>query len=100
MRPKTASFTLSKEFHFDISLFERLVTNGFPCYTLATQHRMRPEISTLIQPIYPFLKDHETVKIRSNIRGLNKNIYFIHHEIHEEKVSNREIVLFLNTCNI
>lgn len=74
--------------HFDISLFERLVTNGFPCYTLTTQHRMCPEISALIQPIYPFLKDHETVKSKSNIRGLKKNIYFIHHENHEEKVSN------------
>lgn len=79
--------------HFDISLFERLVKNGFPCYTLATQHRMRPEISALIQPIYPFLKDHETVKTRSNIRGVNKNIYFIHHEIQEEKVRNSLIFM-------
>lgn len=88
MRPKTASFTLAKKFNFDVSLFERLVENGFPCYTLTTQHRMRTEISTLMLPIYPFLKDHESVINRSDIRGVNKNLYFIHHENHENKVSN------------
>lgn len=48
---------------------------------------MRPEISTLMQPIYPFLKDHVSVKERSNILGVSKNVFFIHHEVHEEKVS-------------
>lgn len=48
---------------------------------------MRSEISTLMLPIYPFLKDHESVKNRSDIRGVTKNLYFIHHDIHEEKVS-------------
>ncbi|XP_025408044.1 NFX1-type zinc finger-containing protein 1-like isoform X1 [Sipha flava] len=86
LRPRTASFRLSKLFNLDVSLFERMVKNGFPCYTLDTQHRMRPEISALIKPIYPFLRDHEIVKDRSDIRGVTKNIYFIHHNIHEEKV--------------
>lgn len=64
-----------------------MVKNGFPCYTLETQHRMRPEISALMLPIYPFLKDHESVKGRSNVCGVTKNVFFIHHEMHEEKVS-------------
>lgn len=64
-----------------------MLKNGFPCFTLVTQHRMRPEISTLMLPIYPFLKDHSSVKNRQNIRGVSKNVYFIHHEIKEEKVS-------------
>lgn len=92
MRPRTASFTLAKKFNFDVSLFERLVENGFPCYTLTTQHRMRPKISTIMRPIYPFLKDHESVKNRSNIRGVTKSVYFIHHEVHEEKVSNQKYI--------
>lgn len=75
-------------FNFDISLFERMVKNGFPCYTLATQHRMQPEISALMKPIYPFLINHESVNDRSNIHGVTKNVYFIHHEMREEKVSN------------
>lgn len=65
-----------------------MVKNGFPCYTLDTQHRMRPEISALMKPIYPFLRDHEIVKDRSDIRGVTKNVYFIHHNVHEKKVSN------------
>ncbi|XP_025196987.1 NFX1-type zinc finger-containing protein 1-like isoform X1 [Melanaphis sacchari] len=85
LRPRNASFTLAKRFNFDISLFERMVKSGFPCYTLATQHRMRPEISALMKPIYPFLMDHKSVKHRSNIGGVTKNIYFIHHKVPEEK---------------
>lgn len=88
LRPRNASYTLAKRFNFDVSLFERMVKNGFPCYTLATQHRMRPEISALMKPIYPFLIDHKSVKHRSNIGGVTKNIYFIHHKVNEEKVSN------------
>lgn len=99
MRPRNASFTLAKRFNFDVSLFERMVKNGFPCYTLATQHRMRPEISALMKPIYPFLMDHKSVNHRSNISGVNKNIYFIHHKVPEEKVSNivnYKVVVILN----
>lgn len=56
---------------------------------------MRPEISDLILPIYPFLKDHESVKNRCNIRGVTKNVYFIHHEVNEDKVSNKPYVFIL-----
>lgn len=48
---------------------------------------MRPEISALMKPIYPFLMDHKSVKERNDIRGVSKNVYFIHHEMHEDKVS-------------
>lgn len=64
---------------------------------------MRPEISTIIQPIYPFLKDHESVKNRSNIRGVTKCVYFIHHEVREEKVSNTQKYIdfeFYNLLNL
>lgn len=73
-----------------------MVKNGYPCYTLTTQHRMRPEISSLMKPIYPFLMDHESVKNRSNIRGVSKNVYFIHHEMHEDKVSNTSRIFILS----
>jgi len=85
LRPKTASYVLAKKCNFDVSLFERMINHGFPYYSLTTQHRMRPTLSTLLQPIYPLLMDHESVKNRSNIRGLAKNVYFIHHEKNEEK---------------
>lgn len=76
-----------------------MVKNGFPCYTLATQHRMRPEISALMKPIYPFLMDHKSVKHRNDISGVTKNLYFIHHTVNEETV--RSIVdYFIVTNNL
>lgn len=37
----------------NISLFERLVVQGFPFATLSVQHRMHPGISNLIKHMYP-----------------------------------------------
>ena len=48
LHPKTNDHILARDNHLDISLFERLVTNDFPHTTLQLQHRMRPEISSLI----------------------------------------------------
>lgn len=71
-----------------ISLFERMVLNKIQCYTLDVQHRMRPEISSLICPmIYPDLKDHESVLNRPSILGVEKSIFFIDHQ-HPEEVCN------------
>lgn len=63
-----------------ISLFERMVRNNLHCSVLEVQHRMRPEISRLIRPaIYPHLIDHESVLEYPPIRGIDHNLFFIHH---------------------
>lgn len=63
-----------------ISLFERMVMNRLHCSVLGVQHRMRPEISRLIRPaIYPHLIDHESVLTFPPIRGIDHNLYFLHH---------------------
>lgn len=63
-----------------ISLFERMVRNNLHCSVLGVQHRMRPEISRLIRPaIYPQLIDHESVLAFPPVRGIDHNLYFIHH---------------------
>jgi superfamily I DNA and/or RNA helicase len=59
LRPK-CSYELSVEqgdgFDLNRSLFERLVLKGFPHVTHAQQHRMRPEISSIIRHLtYPDL---------------------------------------------
>uniref|UniRef100_A0A914Q5C0 DNA2/NAM7 helicase helicase domain-containing protein n=1 Tax=Panagrolaimus davidi TaxID=227884 RepID=A0A914Q5C0_9BILA len=41
LRPNTSEYKL-KDYHFDVSLFERLIRNGFSHKMLTTQHRMRP----------------------------------------------------------
>eukprot|EP01031_Cornospumella_fuschlensis_P026999 gene26999-32619_t len=83
LRPKLQSYTLKKEsgngIDFDVSLFERLVLAGYPYATLQVQHRMRPEISSLIKCTYPDLQDHTTTLDRNDIRGVAKNVVFVDH---------------------
>lgn len=47
--------------------------------TLRKQHRMRPEIAQMMEPIYEDLENHESVSSFENIKGVNKNIFFIEH---------------------
>lgn len=64
-----------------------MVNNGLNSVTLNVQHRMRPEIANLIRPnIYKDLTDHETVLKFPNIKGINKNLFFLHHSNSESKV--------------
>ncbi|RZC38054.1 AAA 12, and/or ResIII domain containing protein [Asbolus verrucosus] len=75
---------MGKKYHLNVSLFERMVNNGIQCYQLKVQHRMRPEISSLLKlNIYPFLQDHASVKRRSSITGVDRNVFFIDHQYPE-----------------
>ena len=81
LRPKTTDYFLARDYHLDISLFERLVKNGFPSVTLETQHRMRPQISKVVSScIYSGrLKDHKSTLEYEDIRGMSHNMYFVDH---------------------
>ena len=63
-------FALAKDANLDLSLFERMVNNKLPVKTLNVQHRMRPEISKYVRPIYDMLDDHISVEERPVIKGL------------------------------
>eukprot|EP01054_Gregarina_sp_Poly1_P011049 Gregarina_sp_Poly_1__11048@NODE_886_length_5840_cov_23_566603_g633_i0_p3_GENE_NODE_886_length_5840_cov_23_566603_g633_i0NODE_886_length_5840_cov_23_566603_g633_i0_p3_ORF_typecomplete_len420_score59_20AAA_12/PF13087_6/1_1e03AAA_12/PF13087_6/3_3e23AAA_11/PF13086_6/4_7e18AAA_30/PF13604_6/0_0037Viral_helicase1/PF01443_18/0_047DUF1043/PF06295_12/0_38DUF1043/PF06295_12/9_8e02Microtub_bind/PF13931_6/0_73Microtub_bind/PF13931_6/6_1e03DUF2786/PF10979_8/11DUF2786/PF10979_8/1_7e02_NODE_886_length_5840_cov_ len=80
LRPKVQVFKLQKEHRLDVSLFERLILNDFPRVRLNTQHRMIPEISKLMTVFYDDLQDHETTRNRQSIKGVTKNMMFIHHD--------------------
>ena len=54
-----------------------------PFACLQAQHRMRPEISVMMRPIYNNLMDHESVKNFERIKGINKNIFFVDHQVKE-----------------
>jgi AAA+ superfamily predicted ATPase len=56
---------------------------------------MRPDISYLIKDTYPDLLDHEKVMNRDNIKGVDKNILFVHHTTLE----NTESDAFLTDLN-
>ncbi|KAH8814469.1 P-loop containing nucleoside triphosphate hydrolase protein [Flagelloscypha sp. PMI_526] len=84
LRPKVDNYRLTVEkgdgFDLNRSLFERLVLSDFPHETLLEQHRMRPEISSLVRDLtYPDLKDAPKTFNRPSLRGLQNDIIFISH---------------------
>ena len=81
LRPKTNDHILARDYHLDVSLFERLVRNGFPHVTLQCQHRMRPEISALVSShIYDgALIDAPVTKSYPCVTGMQYNVFFMDH---------------------
>ncbi|GAW16095.1 hypothetical protein ANO14919_055180 [Xylariales sp. No.14919] len=92
LRPK-ANFALSVEkgdgYDLNMSLFERLITRGYPHQTLLQQHRMRPELAKFVRELtYPNLVDAASTKNRPNVKGLQDNIIFLNHAHGEEEMHN------------
>ena len=93
LRPKCSTFKLSVEkgdgYDLNRSLFERLVLGGLPHTTLSEQHRMCPEISSLIrQMTYPALVDAPSTLHRAGLRGFQNRLIFVNHDHHETKAAN------------
>ncbi|CAI7567741.1 unnamed protein product [Penicillium glandicola] len=89
LRPKINSYSLSIEkgdgYDLNVSLFERLIHAGFPHTTLSKQHRMCPEISSLVRNLtYPGLEDDRKTKNRPKPRGLCDRVIFFHHQNPED----------------
>ena len=82
LRPNPTVYELAKHYNLDVSLFERMVKNGMPFERLRLQHRMRPEISKMLEHIYvnPKLENHESVMNFDNIKGVACNAFFVDHE--------------------
>ena len=79
LRPNPTVYKLATDYNLDVSLFERMVKNGFKCDCLELQHRMRPEIAQLMLHIYDNYKNHEDVEKYDSIKGVSTNICFINH---------------------
>ncbi|XP_028413342.1 NFX1-type zinc finger-containing protein 1-like [Dendronephthya gigantea] len=90
LRPKPTVFQLGLDYQLDISLFERMVDNDMPFACLKAQHRMRPEISVMMAPIYDNLIDHESVLNFERIKGINKNIFFVDHQFKEDALDENQ----------
>lgn len=91
LRPKINNHLLTVEkgagYDLNRSLFERLVLKGFPQQTLTEQHRMRPEIASLIRQLtYPNLVDAPKTLGRPDLRGFRANIVFVSHNYPEEDI--------------
>lgn len=70
----------SEPYFLAISLFERLVNNGFEYKTLTRQRRMAPEIRRALAPIYDDLQDHDCVLDRERVPGMGDvaSFFFCH----------------------
>ena len=88
LRPKVKNYALTVAkgdgYDLDRSLFERLVLAGYPHTTLIKQHRMSPEISSLVRHLtYPDLQDAEKTKKYPVPRGLQDRVIFFNHDCPE-----------------
>nr|XP_061814239.1 NFX1-type zinc finger-containing protein 1-like [Nerophis lumbriciformis] len=80
LRPSSTEYDLEKNYKMGVSMFERLVNMGLPFVRLNQQHRMRPEIASLLTPhIYEDLQNHPSVLNFDNIKGLKTNLFFVEH---------------------
>ncbi|XP_054840650.1 NFX1-type zinc finger-containing protein 1-like [Eublepharis macularius] len=86
LRPKPADYTLERKHFLGISLFERMINNHLPYVQLLYQHRMRPEISQLLVPLfYRELQDHAVVLDYEKIKGVERSIFFVQHREEESR---------------
>ena len=84
LRPKPNCYELGKKYLLDISLFERLARCGLPLASLTHQHRMRPEIASIVAShIYDKLENAPSVYQHPSVLGIGKNLFFIDHNYPE-----------------
>ncbi|KAI0076548.1 P-loop containing nucleoside triphosphate hydrolase protein [Panus rudis PR-1116 ss-1] len=95
LRPKVNNYLLTVEkgegYDLNQSLFERMVIKGYPHSTLQAQHRMRPEIASLVRGLtYPDLRDAPGTHNRPTLRGVRDTVVFINHSKPEDDVAEVE----------
>ena len=88
LRPKVNNYALTVEkghgYNLNRSMFERLILDKYPHVTLRNQHRMCPEISTLVRHLtYPDLLDNSNTLNRPTPRGLQDRVIFFGHRVPE-----------------
>ncbi|RYP20847.1 hypothetical protein DL765_002581 [Monosporascus sp. GIB2] len=91
LRPKVNNYALTVEkgdgYDLNMSLFERLIRQGFRHTTLRKQHRMDPEISRFPRALtYPDLEDGDRTAGRPMIDGLLDRVIFVNHEYPETEL--------------
>lgn len=74
-------------FTLDVSLFERLVTDGMPYKMLNMQRRMIPRIRQLVNLFYPDLRDHSSVSKRDPAKGIGPPLWWFDHTYPEQSSS-------------
>ena len=84
LEPKPAVYKLALKYNLSLSMFERMINNGLCFHSLNRQHRMRPEISQLVRPIYQKLVDNDNVQSYPHVDGVEADVFFYKHKNHED----------------
>ncbi|KAF8778265.1 NFX1-type zinc finger-containing protein 1 [Argiope bruennichi] len=101
LRPSPTVHLLATKYGMNISLFERMIENGLDYHKLEIQHRMGPEIASLLVPhIYAKLQNHESVKTFENIKGVSKNVFFVNHSYHELQENDSKSKVNVHEANV
>ena len=108
--PPVQCFKIAKDYHFDLSMMERLIKGGIPYVPLKFQNRMRPSLSKYLLDIYPDLMDGQRVQKIPQLDFLKSDIYFWNHnetEVKARSVTNKEeafravnLAMFFITMNV
>lgn len=87
LRPSVDCYELVREKKLDISMMERLITNGFPYGSLNIQSRMRPEFASLLKDVYSDLQTNmAAVKANDFPKCIVSSMYFWKHQHMERAV--------------
>lgn len=82
LRPRVNVVSLQRQsgagLDLNVSLMERMIGAGFPVKALCVQHRMHPEVASLVRglELYAQLEDAPHVATHPPIRGLRERIVF------------------------
>ena len=90
LRPKPYNYELETKYNFGISMFERLINNGIPYYSLKYQRRMKPIFADFVRIIYGSTEylDYQDVKNKEKVKGIEKDMFIItHNELESENES-------------
>lgn len=91
IKPLTPNAKFSKNHFMNMSLFERLMNNGFHCHHLKIQRKTPPEInsvlrSTFVTDLYSDVAPNGVGLPK--VKGLGKNVFFLNNNLAQRNVSN------------
>ena len=81
LKPKPYNFEIETKYKFNVSMFERLVNNNIPYYSLKYQRRMKPIFADFVRIIYgdnEYL-DYKDVLNKEKVKGIEKDMFIITH---------------------
>lgn len=88
MKASTPNPKFSKKHLMDVSLFERLLNNGFRCHHLKIQRLVPTEINSLLRSVFVIDLYSNNGVNQPKVEGFNQNVFFFTTNSAQKNVSN------------